>query len=188
MGSSSSFLYHILPKFDHLNLVVSLYHPNIICIVETWLCKNIPNNELLIVGYQLFRFDRNRHGGGILMYIDNSFTVCLDPIPPSPLELMSISVNVDNVPPFMCLFYRPPSSDLCIFDLLCSYLQSIDAIHFSNFVCLGDFNVNIDDVTHPLYSNLFKFSSMFCLSQKVIGPTHTTMAPCRQFSICVRQY
>ena len=102
-----------MPKFDHLNLVVSLYHPPpIICIVETWLCKDILDDELLISGYQLFRFDRNCHGGGVLMYVENCSTVCLDPIPPSPLELMSICVNVDSVPLHVCLFYCPPSLDM----------------------------------------------------------------------------
>ena len=74
------------------------------------MCKDVPDSELLIPGYQLFRFDRNRHGGGVLAYVDNKFSVSLDPTPPSPLELMSFSVNVDNIPLHVCLFYRPPSS------------------------------------------------------------------------------
>ena len=163
----------VLPKFDYLNLAVNLYHPHIICIVESWLSKDILDSELVISDYQLFRFDRNRHGGGILMYVTNEFAVNLDPTPPSPLELMSLSVNVHHKPFHVCLFYRPPSADVHIFDHLCSYLQSIDAIHFSNFVCLGDFNVNFDDVSHPLFFNLFNFSSMFCLSQIVTGPSHS---------------
>ena len=37
----------LLRKYDHLNIVVSLYHPHIICIVESWLCKDIFDIELL---------------------------------------------------------------------------------------------------------------------------------------------
>ena len=59
----------VLPKFDELNLAVDVHHPRIICIVETWLCNNILDNELFTSGYQLFHFDRNHHGGGILMYV-----------------------------------------------------------------------------------------------------------------------
>ena len=47
----------VLPKLDHLNLVISLYHPHIICIVESWLCKDIFDSEFFLDGYQLFRFD-----------------------------------------------------------------------------------------------------------------------------------
>ena len=73
----------VLPKFDQLNLVVDVHHPHIICVVETWLCNDILDNELFISGYQLFCFYRNRHGGGILMYVNN--TLCnstLLPLPP----------------------------------------------------------------------------------------------------------
>ena len=95
-----------------------------------------------------------------------------NPSPPSPLELMSLSINYSHAPLHVCLFYRPPSTESFIFDLLCSYLQSINAINFSNFVCLGDFNVNFDNESHPLFSDLFTLSSLFCLSQIVHGPTH----------------
>jgi len=53
---------------------------------------------------------------------------------------------------------------------LCTYLQYIDAGHLSNFVFLGDFNINL---THPLYSNLCSITSLFSLTQVVgVGPTH----------------
>jgi hypothetical protein len=152
----------VLPKFDqlHVNVAVDVYRPHIICIVETWLCNDTFDNELFISGYQLFRFDRNRHGGGILMYVNDTFTVQFKPSPSSPLELMSLSIsNSSHVPIHFCLFYRPPSTGNYIFDLLCSYLQSIDAIHFCNFVCLGDFNINFDNESHPLFSDLSTFSS-----------------------------
>ena len=31
--------------------------------------ETIANNEVLIDGYQIIRKDRNRHGGGVLLYI-----------------------------------------------------------------------------------------------------------------------
>ena len=66
------------------------------------------------------------------MYVTNKFAVNLDPTLLSPLELMSLSINVHNEP-FRVFFYQPPSADVHTY-YLCSYLQSIDAIHFSNFV------------------------------------------------------
>ena len=71
---------------------------------------------------------------------------------------------------FICAcFIVPPSSPSSIFD---TYLQSIDAGHFSNFIFVGDFNVNFDNPSHPLYSNLCNVMSLFSLSQSVVGPTH----------------
>ena len=143
------------------------------------MCKDILDSELLIPGYHLFRFDRNCHGGGVLAYVDNNISVSLDPTPPSPLELLSFSVNVGDTPLHMFLFYRSPSSHMCIFDLLCSYLYTIDAIHFSNFVCLGDFSVNIDDVTHSLYFNLLNFCCLLCHKVLPVLLTYITTAPCQ---------
>ena len=71
-----------------------------------------------------------------------------------------------------CLFYRPPSSTQFIFDTLFSYLESIGACHFNNFVLLGDFNINYDNPSHPMFSNLCTISSLYCLTQVVTGPTH----------------
>lgn len=149
-----------------------MYHPHIICVVETWLSQDIENSEIAILGFQLFRYDRNRHGGGILVYVNDLFSVSLNPFPSSPLELISFSIRFFDAPILICVFYRQPSTNRHIFDKLCSYLQSIGANRFANFVCLGDYNVNYDDVSHPLFSDLCAFSSSFCLSQTVVGPTH----------------
>ena len=91
--------------------------------------------------------------------------------PPPPLELLPLSLSLNNFKLHLCLFYCPPSSP-SIFDTLFTYFQSIDAGHFSNFIFVGDFNVNFDNPSHPLYSNLCNVMSLFSLSQSVVGPTH----------------
>ena len=48
--------------------------PDIICIVETWLDNDVSDNELFLSNYRLFRLDRNRHGGGIAIYVCTSLT------------------------------------------------------------------------------------------------------------------
>ena len=47
----------------------------IICIVETWLNSNIANSETMISGYQLFRKNRDRHGGDVLIFVRACFLV-----------------------------------------------------------------------------------------------------------------
>ncbi len=38
---------------------------------------------------------------------------------------------------------------------------------------LGDFNIlNFDNPSHPLYSNVCSITSLYCLTQVVVGPTH----------------
>ena len=70
----------------------------------------------------------------------------------------------------LCLsvFYRPPLSPSSIFDTMCDTLFSIN---HSNFVILGDFNVNFE-VSHHFYRHLSDLMTSFSLSQVVDSPTH----------------
>ena len=66
----------LFPKLDDLRANVMVKKPDVVCIVVTWLSEDISNHEIFLSGYQLQvqRFDHNRHGGGILVYIHNSFS------------------------------------------------------------------------------------------------------------------
>ena len=86
----------LLPKFDHLILSIATYSPHIVCIVETWLCSEINSSEIDIPGYQLYRKDRNRQGGGVLMYVTDCMLVSMFPDPGPHLELLTLSVRFNN--------------------------------------------------------------------------------------------
>ena len=45
----------LVPKFDELCASTETYKPDIICIVETWLNKDISNEELDIPSFMLHR-------------------------------------------------------------------------------------------------------------------------------------
>ena len=59
----------LLPKIDNLRAICTLYSPDIVCIVETWLDDTIVDFEIAIQGYSLCHLDRCRHGGGILIFL-----------------------------------------------------------------------------------------------------------------------
>ena len=84
-NSSLKILYYnarsLLPKFDELLISADIHCPDVICITESWLCHDIQDSEIQIPGYQLVRLDRNRHGGGVLMYVLYKFIVKLLPSP-----------------------------------------------------------------------------------------------------------
>ena len=70
------------------------------CIVETWLDHNISDNEIHLPGFQLYRLDRNCHGGSILMYAQHNLIVNVLPSRlnnvPHNLEFLPISVRHNN--------------------------------------------------------------------------------------------
>ena len=50
-------------------------------------------------------------------------------------------------------------------------LITVDQSYFSNFVLLGDFNINYFCITHPLYHHLCNLENSFSLTQVVDSPT-----------------
>ena len=48
--------------------MLTVYKPDIVCIVETWLDSDVAIG-LCIPDYELTRLDRDRHGGGVIIYV-----------------------------------------------------------------------------------------------------------------------
>jgi len=139
----------LFPKNDELCVTMETHNPDMICIVETWLCDDILNSEIALPGYQLYRRDRNRHGGGVLIYVKDHFVCSILPSADN-LEIITVSVCYGSSKVFISLFYRPPNSSSQIFDDLFLYLQSLNVGSFCNYILLGDFNVNFV-INHTLF-------------------------------------
>ena len=59
-------------KFDELTSFAVANDFDIIGISETWLSEAIKNEDIVIAGFQSpIRKDRNRHGGGIAVYVSD---------------------------------------------------------------------------------------------------------------------
>ena len=175
-GMDLSILYFnarsILPKFDELQAVCLTLDPDIICITETWLSSDIEDQEIVLSGYYSCRLDRNRHGGGLVIFYRS--TLGYKPVlsGSNDLELSIVSFHKDNCKVCIALFYRPPSSPFCTFDNFCTILHSLDPALLSNFVLLGDFNMDFYNPHHPLYPRLTTLMSTFSLTQVVSQHTH----------------
>ena len=104
----------LLRHFDDLTSLVSSERPHIIAISETWLDSSVSNNEIYLAGYNLFRFDRNRSGGGIAVYCSDHLPCSLlhGGISPAGVESLWVSVRVGCFHPFLAFgcFYRPPAA------------------------------------------------------------------------------
>ena len=54
---------------DNLAASVLVHKPDIICIVESWLDGDVGQCETMLSNFVSLRLDRNRHGGGVLLWI-----------------------------------------------------------------------------------------------------------------------
>lgn len=135
------------------------------------MCADISDNELFINNYHLVRLDRDRQGGGIAMYIKNTLSFSIVVSVPE-LEFIAISSFVGNV--CIGLAYRSPSS--CVstyFNSLTNVVLGLQVNIFSNFVFLGDLNVDVS-ANSFLSSNFCNFLQLFGLHLAKTGHTRVT--------------
>ena len=137
------------------------------CVCETWLSSDISSSEIFIPSYSLFRKDRNRHGGGVAIFIKSSLSPLVISLPTSSIELLLISFIFNNRRLNIGCFYGPPSQSSSLSDLT-SLLSSLGPALSSNLILVGDFNINALSPSN----NLSSFSDFFSLRQLVSSPTH----------------
>ena len=161
----------LLPKTEELRALCATNPPDIVCVVETWVDNSILDCELNIPGYSIVRHDRNKHGGGVFMFINNKLSLSCGP---NLLEFMAITVHYPHCTNrcTVCVFFRPPSSPLAVLEALHCELEHTDPSLFSNFVLVGDLNINFLNTSHPLFSFVSDSLCSFSLTQCVPAPTH----------------
>ena len=75
----------------------------ILALNETKLDKKMPRNLLDIKTYKLEKEDRNRHGGGVAVYIRDSMKyIRRDDVPINGLELVCTEIQPVKASPFPC--------------------------------------------------------------------------------------
>ena len=129
----------LLSKLDELRVLCLVNNYDIVCIVESWLSQDISDSELAITGYTIFRRDRNRHGGGIIIFVKDTLSCTILPTSTSS-SIEFISLIFESYRSKFCIsaFYRPPSSDVSYFDELFDVIEKLDIVNFSNYILLGD--------------------------------------------------
>ncbi len=143
------------------------------CITESWLDSSITDNELCIDEYSIIRLDRNRHGGGVALYIDYMLRHKIIYLGNVNFECVIVTVNVGSCKICVGVVYRPPSSSSVEFlDSLYNTLCSLDVDLFSNFILVGDLNIDFLSQTHQHFSQLLSITTSFLLHQVITTPTH----------------
>ena len=104
---------------DELRLYLDKQQFDIISLNETMLDLSVTNHEIKINGYDVVRKDRNRHGGGVVIYTRSSinYTVRVD-LAHESLEAITLEISKPRSKPFLInSWYRPPDSALELFNI-----------------------------------------------------------------------
>ena len=90
------------------------------------------------------------------------------------LEILSIAVHNMHSKLGISLFYRPPNSTIDLLTSLALHLEKIDLSQFSNFMLLGDFNIDYSNPSHPLFNKLNHIVCTFGLEHHCLRPFYPT--------------
>lgn len=126
---------------------------DILAINETRLDESINDNAVALPGYNIIRNDRNRQGGGAPMYLkENIAFVEKKDLRCVYLESLTIEVSAKFIQPFcVSTWYRPPGSDLDLFDKFDELLAKLDNVNKESLI-LGDFNCNLLEAKANLHA------------------------------------
>ena len=115
----------------------------ILVITKTKSDSTFPLNEFATLGYlKPYRFDRNRNGGGVFIYVQEDIPSTELKIHNTPegIESIFIKINLIKTKWLFCGCYHPPSqSDQYFFENIGKALDKYSK-HYDKFMLVGDFN------------------------------------------------
>ena len=135
----------LLMKIDDVQHMVNEAQPSVVAVSETWCDDSVSDREVDIHGYTIVRNDRNRHGGGVCIFVRESISFNILSTSAGPLESIWIQILLPKMKPiaFACC-YRPPNCN--VNDGIKALQHSMGTIDFNTETyVLGDFNINFAD-------------------------------------------
>ena len=136
---------------------------DILMITETKLDDSFPASQFFIQGFCTpFRLDRNKNGGGILLYIRSNITSTKlnRYIIKNQTEAFFVEIRIRNSIWLLCCSYNP--GKLQIASHIQEISNGIDAYckKYENILIMGDFNVDVKEVSLHLFCNQYKLKSL----------------------------
>lgn len=148
---------------------------DILALSETWLDDTVSDEEVAINGYSLVRNDRNRTGGGVMIYVRENIMYTVNGHPTTKLEAISIHIQTREGPEVVLTnIYRSPSQ--CFDDFQSKtkmLLHQVNGPSKLNLI-LGDFNCDIFKPNNSRANQLLKIMSEHGLYNVIREATRVT--------------
>ncbi|XP_060799413.1 uncharacterized protein LOC132901016 [Neoarius graeffei] len=163
----------LLPKIDEVRNLAHQWNPSVLCFSETWLDCTILDPEVDIPGYSCVRKDRDRNGGGVVVYIRNNIAFNVRPdMMDNDLEAVWVNILLPKTKAILLgACYRPPDVNN-FYNILEEVCLNAEGFVDSEVIITGDFNTNVStSKANSLVNSLKYFCSMFDLHQMITEPT-----------------
>jgi hypothetical protein len=88
---------------------------DLITISESWLDNSIPDTDITLANYVIYRADRNRHGGGVMVYANETLpTVRRQDLETNDTESIWLEIRLPCGNILVGTYYRPPgANEIC---------------------------------------------------------------------------
>ena len=158
--------------FDVVQILNSLVY-DILCFNETKLDETIPNSFLYHTNYISIRHDRNRNGGGTIVFIKRNLSISNIKISSVICDIEFVSFTIKSLTMsihFICAYKPPIYNDLLFIDNLDNLLHLFN-LNDPIFI-IGDLNMNLsnNELNNTNFSD-FLFTSQ--LVNYITEPTRT---------------
>jgi hypothetical protein len=164
----------LINKVDQLRILAESTKASIIGVTETWLDNTISDSEISIPDFSIVRNDRDRHGGGVCVYVkDNINFNCRNDIFDVTLETIFLDIVLPKTKPIIVgICYRPPTCTN-FFSKLEECIVNSERYIDLEIIILGDFNVNVlnKKKSCSLHKSLANFQRSLNLTQLITEPT-----------------
>ena len=134
----------ILKHIDEVRSLVKSNNIHLLALNETKVDNTIFDDEIKIENFSIIRRDRNRHGGGVAIYIHKSLHYDeLNHDSMKELEIVSVKIYLKGSKPVVfSTWYRPPSSNVDVLELFESFVSYLDGLSLDT-ILVGDVNCDI---------------------------------------------
>ena len=156
---------------------------------ETFIDSNVADNEISIDGYSIVKKDRNRHGGGVLLYVKDGITYTeITELAFEQVKSVWIKLMYKKETLMLGVVYRPPSSNNDYFNCV---LNQIDQVHslIENIILMGDFNYYNYTFDESLSCNpLHQIEVLYNMRQLITSPTRVILTTTTLIDVLFTNY
>lgn len=165
----------LIPHFNDFRSHILDKNYSIIAVSETWLDVNVTNEMITIEGYSIIRRDRcGQRGGGVAIYFNDKInsSIVSDIVTTNTFEGMFASLVIDKMKLTLGVVYRPPGLT-GIHEFLNEFETTISGLMLNtdNFLCLGDFNIDVGDINNPVVKKFSELLNTYSIEQLINEPT-----------------
>ena len=158
-----------------MKIIVKECNFDIMGVCETFIDQNIADHEISIDGYNCVKKNRNRHGGGVLVYIREGIAYNeITDLTGSQVESVWISIKSKRHSLAIGVMYRPPSSNTEYFQNMLDQIENVLSLNV-NILLMGDLNYDYK-FDESLSSNpLHQIEVLYGMRQLINTPTRVTL-------------